>query len=161
MCSSHCVCVWCNICSGAQPVVHAEVWVLPAGLSSSASAAPCSLAVPWCWYFLEIGGQQFQQQGLEDSLWSRSDAFACLVLLFSCWLTWNCGIVALILVWKMRSICQYTRHRCAFFCKTMFWCSFLHTASQIFILLIYDCVRTCVHAYVHVCVCVYVHACVL
>lgn len=62
-----CVCV-SNVIRVFQPVDHAEVRVLPAGLPGRAPAPACPLPLPWSRHLLEPGGQQFQQQGLEDTL---------------------------------------------------------------------------------------------
>ncbi len=56
-----------------QPVVHAEVRVLSAGVSVRPAAPARARSVPRSRHLLETRGQQLQQSGLEDSLPSRSD----------------------------------------------------------------------------------------
>ncbi len=55
-----------------QPVVHAEVRVLSAGVSGRPAAPARARSVPRSRHLLEARRQQLQQSGLEDSLRSRS-----------------------------------------------------------------------------------------
>lgn len=54
-----------------QPVESRQIRVLPALVVGSSSPPPCSVTSSWCWHLLDNHKRQFQQQRLEDEVWSR------------------------------------------------------------------------------------------
>lgn len=56
-----------------QFVVHVKIWVLSASISGCASASSRFVVVAWSRHLLEPHQLKFQQQRLENTLWSRSE----------------------------------------------------------------------------------------